>query len=399
VQVSAWKSGYTLEGKWFTDYCILGDDLVIFREPVAREYLKILKVIGMEVGLHKSILSRNSNALTVEFAKRVFFNGIDISPVPVLEFTSSLFDYGRLIAFTRKYKLTNLQIAKLLGFRFRALAKFTSASFHSLNYKLRMLLVALEVPTTEEGAQSLLELGSPPTTNVRLAVEEILKTFTQAEIRSLLLKLDRLEKSQREDSTPFWNLKGNLIERLSTPPATEKVAAEGWFGHISSKLAYFTEPMDSHRWLRGCVTYPVPGPAELKEIRKGWVMIATPEDNLWQPSFLFKDLALINEKRKDMRDTAIAGHLIPEGAVRDALRHLVDLLVLPSRQDSLDLTNEVRVKLLDPRATPATIAAALVKVIENSREIALTPAVTADLIRHSPSALPATSISTKLWKR
>lgn len=91
--------------------------------------------------------------------------------------------------------------------------------------------------------------------------------------------------------------------------------------------------------------------------------------------------------------------LIPERLVRDALRHLLDLLVLPPRQDAIDLIDEVRATLLDPRSTPATIAAALVKVIENSREVALVPAITADLIRHAPSSYPKESIGMKLWKR
>jgi hypothetical protein len=396
VQASAWKSGYTPVGKWFTDYAVLGDDLVIFREPVARQYLKILKDIGMEVGLHKSILSRDSNTLTVEFAKRVFHKGHDISPVPVLEFTSSLFDYGRLMEFTRKYRLTPVQIAKMLGFKFKAIAKLNSASFSSLNYKLRMLLISLQVPTTEEGAVSLLELGKPPVPNVRLAVGEILKTFTITEINGLLGKLAKIEKSQRESFGPFWNLDGDLINKLSSQSTLSKGDEEGWSGHISSRLHYLIVPWDSHIWHEHLA--PIPGPAELKEVHKGWVMLPEmSEDKVFYPAFI-KD-PISRNALKDMRKTAVAAHLIPEKDVRDALRHLLDLLVLPPRQEAIALVKDVTAKLLDPRATPATVAAALVKVIENSREVALTPAVTADLIRHSPSILPKESIGMKLWKR
>lgn len=398
VQASAWKSGYVPVGKWFTDYAILGDDLVIFREKVARQYLEILKDIGMEVGLHKSILSRDSNTLTVEFAKRVFHKGSDISPVPILEFTSSLFDYGRLMEFTRKYGLTPVQIAKMLGFRFKAIAKLNSANFSSLNYKLRMLLISLQVPTTEEGAVSLLELGRPPVPNVRIAVDEILKTFTFTEINGLLGKLAKIEKSQGESFGPFWNLDGKLIEKLSVEPTTEKVAELGWFGHVSSKLHVLLEPYDSHIW-HPTFEDTIEGPAELKEVRKGWVLLnEAPEENLiFQPSFIHDPVA--RNALKDMRKTAVAAHLLPEKEIRDALRHLLDLLVLPPRQEAIALVNDVTAKLLDPRATPATVAAALVKVIENSREVALTPAVTADLIRHSPGILPKESIGMKLWKR
>lgn len=396
VQASAWKCGYVPVGRWFTDYAILGDDLVIFKEPVAREYLRVLKDIGMEVGLHKSILSRDSNALTVEFAKRVFHKGIDISPVPVLEFTSSLFDYGRLMEFSRKYRLTPIQIAKMLGFRYQALAKLNSASFSKLNYKLRMLLVSLQVPTTEEGAMSLLELGRPPVQTIRIAVDKIVKTFTMTEIQSLLLKLDKIEKSQREDFAPFWNLHGDLIAKLSTEPVAEKAKALGWHGHISGRLTYAIEPQDKYNWIVG-LTDPIPGPAELKEIGRGWVLIPDPLDKVLSQPSRTHSLGLLVQGQKVKR--AVVAHLLPEREIRDALRHLVDLLVLPPRQDAMELTRVVRETLLDPRATPDSIGSALVKVIENSREVALTPAVTADLVRHSPSSLPKTSISMKLWKR
>jgi len=247
VQVAAWESGEAPVGVWFTDYAILGDDLVIFNEKVARSYLKILKIIGMEIGLHKSVLSRRPESMTLEFAKRVFYKGQDVSPVPILEFTASLFDWGRFIEFSRKYRLSAIAMAKVLGFRYQALAKLHTAKFSKLNFKLKMLLLAREVPTTEEGALSLLELGAPPQSNLRIDTERILQVFTVNETRALLLKLDKIQKSQREDVRPFWNLKGNLIELLSTKPTTEKVAAEGWYGHISDRLSVPIQPTDAPR--------------------------------------------------------------------------------------------------------------------------------------------------------
>lgn len=395
VQVSAWQSGEVPVGTWFTDYAVLGDDLVIFNQKVAKQYLKILKIIGMEVGLHKSILSRDHHNLTLEFAKRVFHKGEDISPVPILEFTAALFDYGRLLEFSRKYRLSPIEIAKLLGFRYRALAKLNSAKFTELNYKLRMLLVALQVPTTEEGALSLLELGAPPQPSVRIATEEILKTFTVNETRELMIKLDRVYQSQLSDTGPFWDLKGNILNLLGDKPATEKVAAEGWFGHIHPKLTVPVESTDGPRWTRIAEKRTIPGPAELKEISHGWVMFHEAKDDpIFQPSFLGPTPEIPVKVRREVNL-----NLLPKRLIVDALRHLLDLMVLPPRQDALDLITEVRTALLDPRSTAKTIAAALVKVIEHSREVALVPSVTGDLIRHSPTSYPKESISMKLWKR
>lgn len=53
---------------WFTQYEILGDDLVIFDELVAQEYLRIMTGLGCEINLTKSINARNRPVF--EFAKR-----------------------------------------------------------------------------------------------------------------------------------------------------------------------------------------------------------------------------------------------------------------------------------------------------------------------------------------
>lgn len=369
---------------------------MIFDREVAKEYLRILKIIGMEVGLHKSILSSRQETLAVEFAKRVFLNGEDVSPVPILEFTSSLFDYGRLIEFARKYSLTAIQLAKVLGFKYQALSKLQSARFSDLNYKLKMLLISMEIPTTEEGATSLFELGSPIRANVRVDVEKIVKTFTQQEVNALLRKIDRLEKSHREGMGPFWNLYGNLIARLSSPPKTEKVQAEGWFGHVRDELTVLIEPYDSHRWSE---VNNYRSPSELKELGKAWLVKTTsPGDAIFQPN-VYLGLESLVDDLKDRRKRAVDTTRLPEKDIRWALACLLDLLVLPPRQDLMDLFREVQATLLDPRAELPTIASAVVRLIENSREVALIPTVMAELVRHAPTSSPKTSIGAKLWKR
>jgi hypothetical protein len=95
----------------------------------------------------------------------------------------------------------------------------------------------------------------------------------------------------------------------------------------------------------------------------------------------------------------IPTHLVPGKKIVRALANLVDLLVLPPREESLNLITEVRTTLLDPRKDRSDIAKALVHLIENSREVALVPAVIADLVRHSPSTYPKDLINMKLWKR
>lgn len=54
----------------FRDYAVLGDDIVILNKHVAREYLTILREIGVKAGLAKSIVAKDEFYL--EFAKKFF---------------------------------------------------------------------------------------------------------------------------------------------------------------------------------------------------------------------------------------------------------------------------------------------------------------------------------------
>lgn len=65
--------------KNFTEYALLGDDLVIADEAVADAYLIIAKDLGVEINLQKSLISKSG---VLEFAKRLFRDGTDLSPVP-----------------------------------------------------------------------------------------------------------------------------------------------------------------------------------------------------------------------------------------------------------------------------------------------------------------------------
>jgi hypothetical protein len=89
VQVAAWEVGFSTT-KLFKDYAVLGDDLVIANHRVAKQYLKIIKHLGVECGLHKSILSRKGIGL--EFAKSTFIDKHNVSPISLDELSVSLSD-------------------------------------------------------------------------------------------------------------------------------------------------------------------------------------------------------------------------------------------------------------------------------------------------------------------
>jgi len=61
VRIAALRSGY----KNFSDYCILGDDVVIANDKVALEYTSLMSSLGVLINPSKSVESSDF----MEFAK------------------------------------------------------------------------------------------------------------------------------------------------------------------------------------------------------------------------------------------------------------------------------------------------------------------------------------------
>jgi hypothetical protein len=95
----------------------LGDDIVIACPAVAKEYLHIMKQIDVPINLSKSIISKNGQGL--EFAKRTFYKGVDVSPIPFREFSEATLNLTTFIQFTKKYNISVATIFKIMGLGFR----------------------------------------------------------------------------------------------------------------------------------------------------------------------------------------------------------------------------------------------------------------------------------------
>lgn len=139
VQVAAWQTNAVPEHKIFRNYAVLGDDIVIFDAKVAKRYHKIMLALGVECNLSKSILSKTGEVL--EFAKRVFYRGINISPTPLAELHASLNSPVALFEYKRKYQLSWPQLVRLAGFGFRVAGAVNSMSLYKLNLKVRYLMM------------------------------------------------------------------------------------------------------------------------------------------------------------------------------------------------------------------------------------------------------------------
>lgn len=174
VQVSAWLAGVTPRGEWFTDYAVLGDDLVIFNQRVKVHYLKVVASMGVQCGAHKSLLS--PRGVAIEFAKRTLYKGIDISPIALTEFVAANLTLADAIAFARKYEMTFPQLIKFLGYGYKVRGSIFK-HVGSLNSRVRALMFAYYVPETEQGLTEMMLKGNSPLTESQVVlVVKALKT-------------------------------------------------------------------------------------------------------------------------------------------------------------------------------------------------------------------------------
>jgi hypothetical protein len=65
----------------FTSYQLLGDDIIIWDETVAESYQSVMSDLGVTMSSSKTVISECPDNSVGEFAKRIFQNGIEISPL------------------------------------------------------------------------------------------------------------------------------------------------------------------------------------------------------------------------------------------------------------------------------------------------------------------------------
>lgn len=65
--------------KWYTNYEVLGDDIVIFDKKVATMYFHIMENdLGVSCNVSKSLIAPDRPV--IEFAKRVSIGKVEVSP-------------------------------------------------------------------------------------------------------------------------------------------------------------------------------------------------------------------------------------------------------------------------------------------------------------------------------
>lgn len=141
VQFCARRAG--IQG-WFDLYAVLGDDIVIADSRVASKYRALCKTLGVEIGLAKSLVSRGK---TLEFAKKLFFQGEERSGLPQKFWATAQSSSGvacALAAWVTRGTLGNF--VRALGVGFKAASGVSSARWTAMNTRVLALCVSLTNP-------------------------------------------------------------------------------------------------------------------------------------------------------------------------------------------------------------------------------------------------------------
>nr|ALD89120.1 RNA-dependent RNA polymerase [Rhizoctonia solani mitovirus 15] len=232
VQCAAWEAGICPVGTWFTSYAVLGDDLVIFDQRVKVKYLAIVDALGVQCGIAKSLLSPTGTA--IEFAKRTFWMGKDISPIPLLEFIAANLTLADAISFARKYSLSFPQLLRVLGYGYRVVGS-VHKHVGQLNSRVRSLLFAFYLPETEEDVGTLFSKGNPllKPDQLKLVVQEFKKFLMADYSKTIKQRLDKLPNPADLIRSESEKAVDNLLERLYFKGLLltflDKVIP-GWFG-------------------------------------------------------------------------------------------------------------------------------------------------------------------------
>jgi hypothetical protein len=203
VQWAALRAGEITCGKqWFLDYALLGDDIVIANKKVAKEYERLMTALGVEIGLHKSLVS--VRGLALEFAKRFFLKGKDASMAPVAEYWAAKGNLPAATQLCHKYMLTLSQFLTVMGYGYRSKASVT-ARLVSLPKRLRNYILSYYSPAGP-GFKDLKAFFSLRSVNSTYKVNEVktavlVKSFFETEIKRLLSRIDDLDPLVKEIKT------------------------------------------------------------------------------------------------------------------------------------------------------------------------------------------------------
>jgi hypothetical protein len=143
---------------WFDLYAVLGDDIVIGDRYVAAQYVEIMDTLGVKIGFSKSIISKN---LSIEFAKRFFYKGVEVTPLPLVGVGVSWLGVSGVPEIVQTVKertgklLSLASIGRCMGLGYKACSGAATSRIKDLPNKLRSVIILLSRPGASMGVNDL----------------------------------------------------------------------------------------------------------------------------------------------------------------------------------------------------------------------------------------------------
>lgn len=158
VQFAAYKTK-RFSG-WFPYYAVLGDDVVIGDKHVAAQYVEIMDTLGVKIGFSKSIISKN---LSMEFAKRFFYKGVEVTPLPLVGIAVSWLGVSGVPEIVKTVEaLTGKRpslasVGKCVGLGYKACSSASTRRISDMPNILRSIVILLSRPGASMGVNNLWE--------------------------------------------------------------------------------------------------------------------------------------------------------------------------------------------------------------------------------------------------
>lgn len=96
----------------FSDYIVLGDDIVIADKSVANVYHYLMtNNLQVSINIAKGLMS----PIGLEFAKRFYVNSMDLSPVSLKEFQAIGSTYSSFTSAIAKFNVSPSNLLRLMG--------------------------------------------------------------------------------------------------------------------------------------------------------------------------------------------------------------------------------------------------------------------------------------------
>jgi len=279
--VVQWAASIVGKKGWFEDYGILGDDLVIFDKFVAAEYLRLMKRMGVNISLSKSLPGAKG---CFEFAKRFIAGGVDCSPLSFREFAVFNRSLSGMVEMVNRsssmVKLRPASVLRALGYGFRSTG-ILNQRISEWPVRLRRSVVALLQPGAVMGVKhweawigmrriqhlDFIPMGGMPS---------LLQTMRESYLKDIerLLALFDPVKSRVEELAPPEDGSGHLSDYGEDPevlvrsvcvekPILEAIlkrledvhseVLEAQTGSLSEVHASYTQAIEEISSLRPCV--------------------------------------------------------------------------------------------------------------------------------------------------